>query len=250
MNNRMGLAVALLLLATLVVVTLGLIAAVVAQAGVADLGGAVTQVWRGLQAMPPMSLGTAPAERVTAVAAAVVLAAVLAVPFGLALATLSGGLAWLARALLGVPAWAVLLVALLATASLLATVPLSHAFAEAMQVVRRPVGLRGALAVVWLPVLSACVERAARRIDPVRVRTYAGFGVGPFGRLWRIAVPAVATPLAGAAAVAFLVTATALLVAGEATGYDGSITPANLALVGVAGAAILAPVVAWAARPR
>ena len=248
MQNRMGLAAALLLLAALMVATLGLIAAVAAQAGFANLGEAVTQVWRGLGAAPPLSLGAARAGRLTVSAVAVLLAALAAVPCGLALATLPAGLAWLGRTLLGVPSWALLLVVVLATGVLLATP--SPAFAEALQLIRRPFGLRGALALLWLPVLSAQVERASRNVDPVRIRTYAGLGVGPLGRLCGILLPAVAAPLAVAAVVAFLVTAAALLVAGEGAAYDGPVTPANLALVGVAGAAVLAPLTAWLARPR
>ncbi len=244
----MSLAAALLLLAALVVATLGLVAAVAAQAGFSNLGEAAAQVWHGLQAVPPLSLGAAQAGLLGVSAAALLLAAVAAVPFGLALAALPDGLAWLGRTLLGVPAWALLLVALLATALLLATP--APAFAEALQLIGRPFGLRGALALLWLPVFTARVERASRNVDPVRIRTYAGLGVGPLGRLWEILLPAVAVPLASAAVVAFLVTAAALLGAGEAAAYDGPVTPANLALVGVAGAAVLAPLTAWFARPR
>ena len=250
MHNRLGLAASLLLLAGLVVCILGLVAAVVAQS--ADLGGAATRVLGAVQALPPISPDTAAiGQRALAVAAvAVAVAAAVALPCGLAFATLPAGLAFLGRALLGVPAWALLLTFLLAAALLLGTTPAAQACAEAVRLVGLPVGLVGALALLWLPTLAARVEQAAREVDPVRVRALAGLGVGPLDRLWRVLLPAVAWPLAGAAVVAFLATAALLLGVGEAASYNGLAAPTDLALVAVGLAAVLAPLTAWLFHPR
>lgn len=240
LRDRGGLAAAIMVVAALGVAVLGLLAATLP--GLFDTLPGVVARLRHLPAVTPEA-ARAGQLAIEAAAVAVVIAAAAALPCGLAFSVLPPGLAWLGRALLAVPAWALAFVVALTAVLLLGTS--SDAISGAWAAIH-PVGPRTAATLLWLPIFSARVEIYARHVDAAQARMLAGLGVSPLGRLWRLTLPAVAWPLFNAAAIAFAVTAIGFGLVGRGISADQpGIGPTAVAL-----ALIAAPLWAWLSRPR
>lgn len=210
MIGRWARAASLLLLGAAAIVDLGLAAAVLENAP-RDLPSAWGQLVSIAGPGPRLALAGRGALMGGALAGAAAAAAALL------LGSAASVLSWPARevllALVRLPAIAVVLLALLAGALLLgASGPVTAALAG-FAVATSRLGAPWTLAVVLLPVSVALVEAAARRLSHAGFQSLATMGLGPWRRVFAVALPAILPAAIRAAVAGFVVAAAVLFVA-------------------------------------